>query len=212
MKIKIGAFLYKNSLKHPEIIEKKELYTQTITSRKNTKQRYRYIKMYPKTKTNSKSMKMKRKIEPTNTKVPNQESFQDQDLWVGLDLCLLGVLEALTGFPNKAQQPETFGDGGSIVDSTSTDLYGLGSAFWCSVFSVSSSSFGFTGLSSPDSNLSSHTSPEEPDLLNDISDLANPSMFVMVLCVCEREREGLWAYVRVEYREGVMKLQDCPEC
>ncbi|KAJ0567402.1 hypothetical protein HanIR_Chr06g0284391 [Helianthus annuus] len=50
-----------------------------------------------------------------------------------------------------AQQPETFGDGGSIVASTSTDF-------------------------SPDSSLSSHTSPDDPDLLNDISDLGNASI------------------------------------
>ncbi|MFS7945184.1 hypothetical protein Hanom_Chr06g00521181 [Helianthus anomalus] len=72
-----------------------------------------------------------------------------------------------------AQQPETFGEGGSIVASTSTDLYGFGSDLCGSFFSLSSSSFGF---SSPDSSLSSHTSPDDPDLLNDISDLGNASI------------------------------------
>nr|GEZ79019.1 probable WRKY transcription factor 46 [Tanacetum cinerariifolium] len=55
------------------------------------------------------------------------------------------------GFPKIAQHPETFGD-------------------VC----------GFDGLSSPDKSLSSQTSPDDPDLLNDISDLGNASIFVFL--------------------------------
>lgn len=128
--------------------------------------------------------KIKKEDWPTNTKVWirwNQESFKDYDLWVGLGLCLLLVF--LTGFPNIAQQPETFGEGGSIVGSTSTDLYGFGSGLCCcSAFSLSSSVL--TGLSSPDKSLSSQTSPDEPDLLNDISDLGNASILMNDFLIC----------------------------
>nr|KAJ0191908.1 hypothetical protein LSAT_V11C800412920 [Lactuca sativa] len=137
------------------------------------------------------------------TKNQIKKKFQDYDLCVALALCLWAAPAPapvdLAGLLKMAQQPETFGDGGSMVGSTSTDLYGFGSALCCcSVFSLSSSSFVFTGLSSPDNSLSSQTSPDDPDLLNDTSDLGNASisfcisMFVMVVWERDLRLGDIW--------------------